>query len=1228
MVSEEIEQASTDTPSSSPFEVIAAGTTAGLRIWTISSDKTNQARKPVLAGHFLKKQSVNAITITKRGDRIITGYTATDGRERLAVWTLTVDPDNKLKVLNKGPHEILEEPWGKTTSLATANTTGEDVVLVSGQNNNGHVKMFRLEGTNLTTFKSLSTQIRHRETIWSINVWTNDGRTESENSLARIATASEDGSVSVWQTSDWKKFEQVAKFTGHQGPVYTAVFANRNQIASGGNDRKIILWSPLSTGAKFQDALKTGVKAAINPDNETKQIDVYKSRVVGYHDASIHCLATIRENTKNQTKIFSGSNDNTIRIWNAPDKRPTQLIKALRGHGQWVTACLLISDNRLLVSGALDGIKKWEWRKYQNPIVFADGLSTDLGSQSIELSAIGVEHAACSPDGQWIAAARSDGRINFWDTNMHRKGGSHEFLPNSLMFYQKGSRVMTSAGDNSTRLWDVENQTQINALLGTGPKGIAVISEDGKICITGSDEPEKPARAWGTNKVDNSWKTLDAFDEMLASAGEVFAHAGELQQRNSITSIALSSDATFGLLCDKQGNCLLFAIDKNMRQFKLMEVIATGQQDITNSVFHPSEPAFFTGNFSGRITKWKFDYGPTPNIREVEFRRVNGPIKALTVSADGQKVLAGFTPPNIVTQPGKQDSPSRETAYLLDASNFEILQKLQTSKRLPQLKTLIFSRNPGSALVLAVPTDASTESLIGEWTFETGDFRLLQGAEFGETVNIAVPQASAPDQVSRLLTFSSKGIELWNTNEILQTETEKRKIGPVAVFKKSDKAIFAAFDSSSRQACTIDSEGRMILWNHGNTGWQQARVIKTPDSKIIAANFSLDNPQQLFTLEQNLGDDKSGFIREWTLEEGKWRRKATIARLTRRPKCFKLVADEESRELFIVGHDAGFEIWQYSDDESVFGTRLLAREVVDGVDCLAFSANQNRLVTASGTKALIWRISNKTATKSEELYAETAKIRSVDISEDGHRVLTGGEDFMTKLWEVQSDSTSSNEPTSIPVMNLTPHTRSVTTVIFSKAGNDVLTAGEDGRIILEKIIKMPVAINADKFVKITENTFTHLASNASIRNPTNYSFDNATLFIKSNLPANRTTVQINPSSESANDWLIESIRPPANWSVWDLASADDINIMVRSTAKQQRIKPTLVSVQKLIREIEVKTSSIANGSPYEVNNENEITIQLHNLYADDTKANAESRLPTSSLPLKIQVNLTSPSDEN
>ena len=1222
MAIEKAEQTSADTPSSASFEIIAAGTSAGLRLWAISSGKSGKTREPVLVGHFLKKQSVNAITITKGGDRLITGYTTNDGQERLAVWGLTVDLNNRLQVSGSGPSEVLEVSWGKTTSLATVKAAGQEILLSSGQENQGQVKLFRLEDTKLTAFNDSSTPISHRETVWSINVWTNDDKSDSENSIAKIVTASEDGCVSVWQTSNWKKIERVAKFTGHRGPVYAAVFANGNQVASGGNDRKIMLWSPLRTGAEFQDALRTGVEDAINPSNGTKQADVYRSRVIGYHDASIHCLATIRDDKEERTTIFSGSNDNSIRIWDAPDKKSAQFTKALRGHGQWVTACLLTSDRKLLVSGAFDGIKKWKWRKYQNPIVFADGLSTDLGSQSIELSAIGVEHAACSPDGDWIAAARSDGRINFWDTDMQRRGGSHEFLPNSLMFFQNGSRMMSSAGDNSTRIWDVENQSQIAALLGTGLKGIAVISEDGKLCVTGSDDPEKRARAWSRNEEDDSWKTLDTFDEMLR-------RAEESKGLESITSIALSRDATFGLLCDKQGNCLLFSIEKSTKQFELVKQIATGQRDITNSAFHPSELAFFTGNFDGVISKWKYDDAPTSNIQEVEFRTVNGPVKALAVSTDGKKVLVGFNPPNIRNQLGKQDSPSRETAYLLDAKNLQIMKKLKTSERLPQLKTIVFSGSRDAALVLAVPTDASNDSLVGLWTFETGALQAYESSELDDTVNIAVPQVSAPDHVSKFLTFNSSGIALWNPRVIPKTEAKVQEIAPVAVFKKSERAIFATFDSSSQQACTVDAEGRIILWKLGNTGWQQALVPKTLDSKIIAANFSLDNPQQLFTLEQQLGDEKAGLIREWTVKDGKWSRKSIVARLTYRPKCFKLVANDESRQQFIVGHDTGFEIWQFPSGSSTFCTRVLSEIVPGGVDCLAFSANRNRLVTASGMKAFIWSISNKTASRFQELSVEAAKIRAVDISEDGHRVLTGGEDFMTKLWEVKPEGTRSNEETTIPVMNLTPHTRSVTTVMFSKTGNDVITAGEDGRIILEKSVNMSAAISAEKFLDLKENTFASLAGNASIQTPTNYSFENATLSITSNLPADRLFVQIKPSSESAKEWHLEEVEAnPLLTNGSTASSVNPINIILRPITTPQRIKPTFASVQKLIRDIHVKTNAIANGSLNEISNETEIRIQLHDLFADDTTTNAESRVPTSSLPLKIQVDLTSSSDEN
>ena len=106
------------------------------------------------------------------------------------------------------------------------------------------------------------------------------------------------------------------------------------------------------------------------------------------------------------------------------------------------------------------------------------------------------------------------------------------------------------------------------------------------------------------------------------------------------------------------------------------------------------------------------------------------------------------------------------------------------------------------------------------------------------------------------------------------------------------------------------------------------------------------------------------------------------------------------------------------------------------------------------------------------------------------------------------------------------------------------------------------------------------------------------------------------SSESAKEWHLEKVE------------ANPISIIIRPITTPQRMKPTLASVQKLIRDIHFKTSAIANGSENEISNETEVRIQLHDLFADDTTTNAETRVPTCSLPLKIQVNLTSPSDEN
>ena len=292
--------------------------------------------------------------------------------------------------------------------------------------------------------------------------------------------------------------------------------------------------------------------------------------------------------------IFSGGDDNTIRVWDA--NKPAYK-KILHGHEKRIASCVLAKDGRFLFSGADDGIKRWDWCAYQTHRVLKDGLTINLGSESdISYPPAGVEHTCISPDGKWALAARSDGRVNFWDLNqpsrVQRLGGSHAFLTGNIMFFERKPltdtestlSIMSSGGDNTTRLWDVQTRAQIHTFTNTGLRGIAVIAQNGTLCLTGSDSKSQPARAW-VKQNDGSWLESITFKEMLRE---------KQHELSEVTSIALSPCAKYGLLADKNGYCLLFSINQDTGNqdtgFTGLKHFAADEREreITKSVFELS----------------------------------------------------------------------------------------------------------------------------------------------------------------------------------------------------------------------------------------------------------------------------------------------------------------------------------------------------------------------------------------------------------------------------------------------------------------------------------------------------------------------------------------------------------------------------------------------------------------------------------------------------------------
>jgi Prp8 binding protein len=110
--------------------------------------------------------------------------------------------------------------------------------------------------------------------------------------------------------------------------------------------------------------------------------------------------------TKGPTLIVSGSDDNTIRMWDIRYKRPVKTFE----NGYQVTSVCFNGDNSQLISGGLDGdIKIWDLKK--------DAITTVLQGHSEIVTSLSL-----SPDGNYVLSNAMDSTLRKWDVRPYVAG--------------------------------------------------------------------------------------------------------------------------------------------------------------------------------------------------------------------------------------------------------------------------------------------------------------------------------------------------------------------------------------------------------------------------------------------------------------------------------------------------------------------------------------------------------------------------------------------------------------------------------------------------------------------------------------------------------------------------------------------------------------------------------------------------------------------------------------
>ena len=183
------------------------------------------------------------------------------------------------------------------------------------------------------------------------------------------------------------------------------------------------------------------------------------------------------------TTLVSGSYDRTVRLWDVATQRE---ITTLTGHADWVNSVAFSPDGKMLASGSYDQtVKLWD-------------VATQRETTTLEAHRNVVRSVAFSPDGTTLASGSGDRTVRLWDVATQREITTltgHTFWVNSVAFSPDGTTLASGSGDRTVRLWDVATQREIATLTGHADWVNSVaFSPDGTTLASGSED--NTVRLW------------------------------------------------------------------------------------------------------------------------------------------------------------------------------------------------------------------------------------------------------------------------------------------------------------------------------------------------------------------------------------------------------------------------------------------------------------------------------------------------------------------------------------------------------------------------------------------------------------------------------------------------------------------------------------------------------------------------------------------------------------
>lgn len=974
-------------------EWIAVGTGNGdVYVW-----RSDQSEQPVQLKYG---DAVNGVAITDDGSTLVAAGRSDGNAHSIKTWQL---PARK----NAPPSATLATHDAPILSLDLAGDA--DMLLAAGAD--GRVSLHDLGGGDPVTFPATSQE----NEIWSAR-FSRGGKW--------IVTAGEDGTVRVWNTEtvrrDKNAAREVRRFEGHEGPIYTAAFApDASYVVSGGRDRRLLAMPFDATADQKPYSPRDAVRRRLaDPANTQLRSDAL---TLGEHDAAIRSVSFSQDGQV----LFSGGHDHTVRVWDVADGADqARRLKTIRGHGGWVRSCVgLPTDSDSVVSGGYDRrLRVWNWRSYAFPQVLRHSSQRTIGDLKLTAGAV-------SADSQWVASAAANGVITVWDMSdpldpqSQELAEGHDWQATTAAYLRDDQWLLTAGGDNTTLVWDAERGNEVariggwNAPRGSGWRGVAAASADGKWIATGADG-KTLLRIWDPAACPPGSRNCQPLAEIFTPQADAWAE----EERPEATALAFSPEGKWLLGGDQWGNCYLAEVGEAWR----MTSMQAHEGKISAVKFLPDADQFLTAGADGLVIRWAINQGQAVQLSEL---RHDDRVIAMDLASDGR---------TLITAVGSDDeqavlrvwdlTDSERPAYKLTLAEVTGKTTVDDEKKSIVRSVALHPQRP-QALITIFDRQTSTYH-IGRWTWTNNDqpYRLVtaQGLRDLSTAMFA-PRGE------QMLTVGGRGARLRalgvHASQIAMTYRPQADIRSIS------------FSADASQLVSASADGSLKIWRlePEQRQWTPAaKLIGEHRGAIHRAVFHPARPEVFLTA----GDD--GAAKLWELRDQQWQVVRTLRSPQRSeaPLVDAAFLPGEPTRIVTAGIDAVY-LW----DEAGNAPEMI--ETPGVICCVAPSPDGRWIAVANGSTTQIYEVADLTLAGS--LAGHSAEVTALEFTPDGARLFTTSRDWTVKLWDARTavdgpgDGAAQRE-----LLTLAGHADEVTSVTVA-GGSDqpfVLTTGLDGQAIV------------------------------------------------------------------------------------------------------------------------------------------------------------------------------------